>query len=323
VAYTFLLPQGWKNESSFHWAGQSFVANLKATSPDGAYFVDKLEPMNMQYSSGSGQQSHGIQFNKATDFLEAIVHKGQETGQSSNVRILEETNSDLPLTREQLLLANSPQTGGMFRNQFHQNGFLKVSYLHNGVQTISVMGATVAGTNQGSHMQLGFGSTARQYSNMIGAYVIQQATQIVYPENPSSQRMDEAKLVAGSDRMGDAFCLYCAKLALAMAVGSREATERELKEFTENMREEGVKRQEQFREQMAAKDATTHDFCNYLLDQQDYHLQGGIVTLPTSYNGWYDPVSSTLLVSADPHYVPSGAGMQTYEQLQKVRPNQD
>ena len=251
VAYSFLLPKGWQNGSSFHWAGKSYVANLKATSPDGAYFVDKLEPMSMQYTSGSGQQSQGVQINKATDFLEAIVRKGQETGQSSNVKILEETNSDLPLTREQLLIANMPQTGGMFRKQFNQNGFLKVSYQHNGTQTISEMGATVA-RHQPRIAYADWIWVDRSAVLEHGRHLCHSQGDPNCVPGKSKCRADgvKRKWWRGATAIGDAFGLYCAKLALAMAIGAREATQRELEQFTENMREEGAKRQQQFRDQM-------------------------------------------------------------------------
>lgn len=56
--------------------------------------------------------TEGFQIEKATDFLKAVMRQMEQAGNASNVRIIDEVNSDLPLTAMQNLLEGSRMIGG-------------------------------------------------------------------------------------------------------------------------------------------------------------------------------------------------------------------
>jgi hypothetical protein len=72
---------------------------------------------------------------------------------------------------------------------------------------------------------------------------------------------------------------------------------------------------------MAAKDESTHQFCNYISDQQDFKPRSGpIVTLPSTYaHSWADGKGNYFLTD-DPTFDPRGLGTGNWEKLEKATP---
>jgi hypothetical protein len=75
-----------------------------------------------------------------------------------------------------------------------------------------------------------------------------------------------------------------------------------------------------FREQMAAKDASTHAFCNYILDQEDYQAPGGgpVVTLPDTYRHVWGDGNGNYFLSDDPTVDLRGVGGGNWQPMSKA-----
>jgi hypothetical protein len=111
------------------------------------------------------------------------------------------------------------------------------------------------------------------------------------------------------------FHAYWVKLTTHAAKVQLGANQAELKASNANWHERSMAN---FRAQMDAKSAATHDFCNVAANQQDYQLGNAIVTLPLDYKGWWDPHAGVLMIDDDPQFVPSGAGTQNYQELHRA-----
>jgi len=316
VAFTYFVPTGWKPDNSFKWTGNTYFAEYSASTPDRQYQVTHLEPLNINYSSSTGTAATGIRIEKATDFLQAVMHQMEQAGNASNVTVLDEINNDLPLTETQNLLAGSRMIGGMSQHQFRQAGYLKVKFIRNGVEEVASLGTTVAGSTMGNDMAVG---TSR-FKSMQGSYVAGPTVLVVNPTKPAPSKMKEAQIVASSARMTPKFLSYCMRLVLAISSAQLHATEEQGKRLREQMAEQAAKRMDDFKAGMALRDAQTHDFCNYLLDRQDYKAQdGSIVTIPTTYDHPWENGQGQFVLTDDPTFDPHGLGPGDWKPMSKSR----
>ncbi len=310
VAFTFLVPTGWTPHSLFNWdKNGSFFANLSASSPDKHTSADVLEPCVLTYGWMNKIAPKGIRIDHATDFLHALVSQMQTQQGVTNVETVEEVNQDLPLTDFQKKAATTNWGPMHKRSYLHETGFLKVTFQRDGVEETANLGTTVTGMMQVIQIPNSPGPTTISQTNQVGPTVV-----IVTESHASLAKIREAQIVASSMHMTPQFLDYWRKMTTAMAEAYLRGTAAALKENNDTWHGRAMA---SFRDQMAAKDANTHDFCNYLLDQQDYRAPGGgTVTLPT-YIKAYTNSNGEYLISDNPQFVPSGAGSQVWEQLVK------
>jgi hypothetical protein len=319
VAFTYFVPDGWEGKNSLVWNGNTYVADLIASTPDKLYTVDQLEPISMNYSASSGTQAKGIRMTHATDFLHALVNRMQQQGGAKNVRVLEDVNQELPLADWQKLLQQNRMIGGMSQATFRESGFMKFTFDRNGVVETATVGTTVAGNLLSNNMALGFGPTQRQFSSETGSYVVGPTMLVVVPSQASAQKVKETQIVASSARITPKFLDYCANLALQMARASEKMTEERGRQLREDMEKQTTRLMSDFKARMAARDANVHDFCNYLLDQQDYHApDGNIVTLPNNYNHAWANNQGVYILTDDHTFDPRGTDGTTWQEMPKA-----
>jgi hypothetical protein len=108
-----------------------------------------------------------------------------------------------------------------------------------------------------------------------------------------------------------------------MSTANLKATEERGRELRKEMAEQGEKRMEELKQKWAQNDANTHDFCNFLLDQQDYHdPSGSIVTLPNAYSHAWANGDGDYLRSSDPTFDPRGSGGGDWQEMKKAEHGQ-
>jgi hypothetical protein len=104
-----------------------------------------------------------------------------------------------------------------------------------------------------------------------------------------------------------------------MANSSRQATAQRIKQMQIDFEENREKQMANFKEQMAQRDDFTHDFCNYLSDQQDFKSSNGtVVTIPTAYDHAWSNGQGGYYLTNDPTFDPKGTDFSTWEQMQKT-----
>lgn len=314
VAFTYLVPKGWQTTSSLNWNQQGlFVGNMTSHSADNKYSVDMLTPLNMVFSTYSGGRQTGVQLRHATDFLEYVMHLLEQRGKITNVRFVDKVNTELPLVAAQQVMANTLKTPGTQSSFYHEQGFAKVECDINGVHEVALLGTTVIADRQAS--DYGGGRFGSHFTSQFETYVVGPTLKIVMPEETSPTRIKEAQVAASSFRITPKFALFIAKLALERSKAALAETEREGKMRQLASEAERENRMDSFRKQMATKDANTHDFCNYLLDQQEFQAKNGdVLQAPTSYRYAYTNNAGDYLLSNSPTL---GPGMNEWEQLQK------
>lgn len=204
----------------------------------------------------------------------------------------------------------------MSQHQFRQAGYLKVRFTRNGIEEVGSLGTTVAVTNLVNDMAVGAG----RFRSVQSTYVAGPTVVVVTPTSPSETKVKEAQIVASSARMTPKFLSYWSQLALAIARSHFRVTEEQGKRLRQQMAEQGEKQMEDFKERMSLRDTQTHEFCNYLLDRQDYKAQdGSVVTIPTSYNSPWENGQGQYVFSDDPHFDPSTLGPGNWQQMAKFR----
>jgi hypothetical protein len=315
IAFTYLVPEGWKSTSSLNWNQGSFTEDFTAKTADGLYSVEQMQPYNMTYVANNGQATQGFRLTKAVDYLHWVISGLQQKGLANNVRILDEQNADAPLTEVEKNLPNQlPSIGGMRQGQFNQTAFIKVSFVRNGQEMIGNLGTTVFARLLTNNMQLGIGSTARAYSTETDTYVVGPTLFVLTPSNPTAQKVKEGQVIADSCRMTPEFMLYCAKLALGISDAELTATSERGKQLIRQMQANRDQIKKNFDEQIERKDTFTHEFCNYLMDQQDYQDgAGNILTVPNTFGSNWSDGAGHVLVSDETNFVPGqgwGTGWQ-------------
>ncbi len=119
-----------------------------------------------------------------------------------------------------------------------------------------------------------------------GTYVVGPTLYVVAPSKPSPSRVKEAQIVASSIR-ADAAVHHDYIMKLVLLPVPSAALDASIERGKEMQREHQAWQQEsmaKFKSDMAAKDAHTHDFCNYLLDQRDFvDRDGSTVALPSNW----------------------------------------
>lgn len=316
VAFTYLVPKGWQNKTVFSWNNNNtYTAEMGATTPDQHYIVDQLEAVNIVYTSSNGKVTQGLRITHATDFLAALVGRMQQKGGMTNIKVVDQYNKSLPLTDTQQLEANSRMIGGMSQNTFHETGYLKITFEQNGVQEAAELGTTVAGNLLTNNLVNGIGRTATRFTTENGTYVVGPTLYIVEPSKPSAARIQEAKVIASSVRCNPQFAAYCVKLALQMANNARLVTAEKIKQMQRDFEDNREKLMANFKEQMAERDDFTHDFCNYISNQQDFKSSNGtVVTIPNDYDHAWSNGQGGVYVSKDPTFNPGG----DWESMQKT-----
>jgi len=322
TAYTYFVPTGWEAKSSMNWNGNTYVADFTATTPDNQYMVEQLMPLNMQFVNSNGKILQGIRILKAIDYLHAMVNGLQQNGKINNVKVIEEDNEDAPLTEQEKNFPKPlPSIGAMVQTQFNQTAFMKFSFERNGQQLTGSMGTTVFGNFLSNNMQLGYGPTASHFLSENGTYVIGPTLLVMSPASPSEAKVHEAQIIASSAQMTPDFQLYSAKLALAISNAGLVATEERGKELIKQMREQTQQIHDNFMDKMAQKDADTREFCNYILDKQDYaDHSGNVVTLPSAYNHSWSDGNGNYILNDDPTFDPKkDLGKLGYQEMEKTK----
>lgn len=321
TAFTYFLPTGWESKSSMTWNGPTYIADFTANTPDNQYMVEQVQPFNLVYVNSNGKILQGFRIAKGIDYLHGLLNGLMQKGTLTNVRVLQEYNEDAPLTEvEKSLPKPLPSNGNMVQNTFNQTAFMKISFEKDGHQLVGSIGTTVYGTLLVNNMTLGNGRTARPFTNENGTYVVGPTLLVVTPPTPSAAKVKEAQIVASSGQMTPKFLQYCVQQALAMSNASLQATEERGKELIKQMREQTAEIKDNFEARMAQKDADTHEFCNYLLDQQDYKdSSGNVVTLPSAYTHSWTNGNGEYILNDDPTFDPKGIDFSTWQQLEKTK----
>jgi hypothetical protein len=315
TAFSFLVPSGWKSETSFHWNGNTYTARFAGMTPDKLYIVDRLEPISMSFNMSTGTGAKGTRLTKATDFLHPVVQSLSREPGVGNVRLVEEDNADLPLSDNQKLMQNSRQIGGMSQRLYRQHGFLRVSFERNGAPETAGMETTVEAYCSGNNMRVGQGQFISENDN----YVVGPTLSIATPTSPDAAKVKEAQIIVNSAQMSPQFGLYCARLAAEMAHISFEATSAQGKRLIQQIRDHTDQIVEDFKARWDDRDKTVHDFCNYVSDQQDFKSADGTIhTLPAYYSHAWKNDQGQYVLTDSPTYDPRGTDSTTWEPLQKT-----
>lgn len=313
TAFRFLVPEGWKANTSFRWippSNTAFACDLSVSTPDLHSMVDCVEHMVMTYMSGFGSQpGKGVLIQKATDMLRYRAGKLTTALKGvSDVSIVDEENTELPPDIAQQMGMRLGSGDSMHSRTFlHQAGYLKVRFKIGETVMTAELGTQVFGETSVVRIPGQSRPSSMSQVNRVGPTVT-----IMLESNASEVRKTEAKIIASSFQMTPEFQAYWVKLtthAGKVVLGENRA---ELEASNSNWHERSMAN---FRKQMDAKSATTHDFCNMAANQQDYKMGDAIVTLPNDYKGWWDPHAGVLMIGADPKFVPSGAGTQNFQEL--------
>ncbi len=207
----------------------------------------------------------------------------------------------------------------MSQNIFHETGYLKITFEQDGMDETAELGTTVAGDLLTNNLVNGIGPTATRSTTETGTYVVGPTLYIVEPTKPSAAKVKEAKIVASSVRFTPQFATYCVKLALAMAKSQVKITSEKGKQMIRDFEQNREKQMANFKEQMAQRDDFTHDFCNYLSDQQDFRTSNGtVVTMPTSYGNAWSNGQGGIFISDDPNDSPQGIGSVSWEKMARA-----
>jgi hypothetical protein len=316
-AFSFLVPSGWKSETSFHWNGNTYVARLTAMTPNKAYLVDRLEPINMSYNAASGTTATGTRLTKATDFLRLVVQSMPSQPGVGNIRVVEEQNIDLPLSENQKRMQSLRQIGGMSQRLFREQGFLRVSFDRDGTQETAGIETTVEAYCSGNNMALG--GSGGQFSSENDSYVVGPTLSIATPISTDPEKVKEAQIVANTAQMSPQFGLFCAKLAAQMAHTAFDITSAEGKRLIQQIRDHTDQIVEDFKSRWEDRDKTVHDFCNYVTDQQDFKSADGTInTLPAYYSYAWKNDQGQFVLTDNPTFDPRGTDNTTWESLQKT-----
>lgn len=290
VAFTYLIPNGWVAAPTLAWNSDiSLFGEFQAHTKDLKYYVDQVEPFNMSYSSLPGGPHQGFRIVHATDFLKVLLRQVESKGLASNVKIIDEKNSEIPLT------AQEKQLYGMARNMsgstdiISEAGFLEVSFQKGSEHGIATFATIVKGTLSSS--------PAFQGRYETGNYVIGPTMFVLRPTQVTSQRAAEIRILEASLRMTPQFTLYLLKLETAHSQGAIRAIHNEERQEQSEWRARSMSR---FKAQMASKDAHTREFCDYISDQQEYVGAGGRqATLPANYiRAWADNSGDYILTNS-------------------------
>ncbi|HWD38307.1 MAG TPA: hypothetical protein VG944_05625 [Fimbriimonas sp.] len=147
------------------------------------------------------------------------------------------------------------------------------------------------------------------------------ACAVAMPAEPDPERAKEAKIVASSARITPKFQSFAIQLALELSEESLHANQERIQQ--ENLRAEERRAQSmaEFRHRMEVKDDNTRQFCNYVLDRQDYvRPNGSIVTLPSEYNHSWVNEAGEYILNSDPTFDPKGSGSGGWTELEKYVP---
>ncbi|MHB8638114.1 MAG: hypothetical protein ACYC96_16780 [Fimbriimonadaceae bacterium] len=314
IAYTYFVPDGWQSENYLKWGKyDDFTATLTATTADKRYAVNQIEPLLVSYMSFRNS-TRGLRIIHATDFLHVIVAQIEQQFKATDIKVIEELNEPLPLTAMQER-AQSMNWGPMqTRNQLHESGYLKVSFSLNGKPETAALGTTVSGTNTRMHAL----NNVNETTSESGVYRVGPTMVVANPSAPSALMVKEMQIVASSMKPTPKFAAFCRKLTASLAKAQLNINKAAFKASNTNWHERSMAA---FRGQMAGKDANTHQFCNYILDQQDYRAQGGkTVTLPTAYNHSWSDGKGGYVLSGDPTLDPRGYGGGNWKQMFKATP---
>ncbi len=322
TAYTYFVPSGWQSKSSLNWNTQiTYIADFTANTPDGQYLVEQVQPLNMQYVNSNGKILQGFRITKAIDYLHGLISALEQKGTVSNVKVVQEYNEDAPLTEfEKNMPKPLPSIGGMVQTTFNQTAFMKISFEKDGHQLVGSVGTTVYGYLLVNNMKMGIGPTARMWLSENGTYVVGPTLLIVTPPTPDPAKVKEAQIVSSSGRITPKFGQFCAQLALAKSQADLQASAERGRQFIQQMRQQTAQIKENFEARMAQKDADTHAFCNYILDQQDYtDHSGNVVTLPSAYTHSWTNGNGEYILNDNPTFDPKGIGLNTWQQLEKTK----
>ena len=306
VAYTYLLPQGWHDSSKMKWTGQLPGADLKAQSADGTYMVDRVDPFNIMYSGGTGIPTTGLHIDGAVDFLHKMIDQMQQKGIWTNVQVVDESSHPLPLTSMQQFSQQHP-FANTTASYIHESGFVKVTFEKNGKPESSSIGTVITGQTSRMDTPMPYGGTAFVRDN--GGWTIGPTVVVMTSANPSPAKVKETQIAVSTMKSTPAWNEKCAEISLQISQQGLARTQANGVALREKFARDGEQRMSNFKAQMAGKDANTHDFCNYILDQQDYKdPSGNTVTLPSSYKYAYANNQGQYFVSDDAGFDARGTG---------------
>jgi hypothetical protein len=313
VAFTYFVPEGWVAHSAAGWTNPGqFGANLSASTPDKKYSADQLERAIMSYSHNSAGTNKGIRIEHATDFLRAFLEQVKRQYNVSDVNIVDEANEPMPLTDMEKDQASRNWGPMQTRSVVHEAGFIKATFDYNGQEETVFIGTTVAGTNSRMH-QL---NNPNNELSMSGVFAVGPTTCLVAPSNPSAQKMKELEIAASSFRETPQFLEYWREVNTKLAAAQLGANAAALQYKNATWHERSMAA---FRDQMAAKDANTHQFCNYIQNQQDYKTRTGeTVALPASYKHVWGDQNGNFLLNDDPTVDLRGYGSGDWKALERA-----
>lgn len=300
VCYTYLLPQGWQASDKIHWSGRLPNIDLRAQSADGTYMVDRVDPFNMAYSGGTNMPTKGLHIDGALGFLHLFVDQMQQKGIWTNVQVVDESSRQLPLTAMQQSSQQTPypNTTATFT---HESGFIKVTFEKNGKQESSSIGTVIIGRTSHMEQRMPYGGST--FVRDFDGWTVGPTIVVMTSPNPSPAKVKETQIVLSTMRTTPAWNLHCAEISLQIAQQGLARTQANGVALRHQFEQDGERRMANFKAQMAGKDANTHDFCNYILDQQDYKDQSGnTVTLPSSYKYAYANQQGQYLVTDEPGF---------------------
>jgi len=314
TAFTYFVPDGWTAHHSMRWGNaDSFVANLSASTADKHYSVSQLQPMVVTYMAMRAIAPKGIRIAHATDFLHALVDQLKRQYNLQEVNVVDEVNEPLPLTQFQESAARTNWGPMQTRAPLHESGFMQVTFELNGEEETADLGTTVVGTNVRMHAL----NNENEVTSESGVYRAGPSMVIIAPSNPAGARIREARIIASTMRETPQFLAYHRKLTTALAKAQLQANAAELEANNADWHERSMAN---FKGQMAAKDSNTHEFCNYILDQQDYKTKSGpTVTLPTAFDHAWSNANGEYLLSDNPAFDPRGYGSGGWERLEKTK----
>jgi hypothetical protein len=249
-----------------------------------------------------------------TDFLKYLINQVTQKLNARDLEVVEEIDQPIPADQLGQFAGRSRSDVMTTTTGVNETGFLQVKFDLDGVPMAGSLGTTVRGSFSAKHMP----NRPDQVVVESGTFGVGPTTVLISPAQADPKKAKEMQLIASSMTMTPRFLNYWRALTAKLAgvvIGANAAGQK----YADSTFHDRV--MAQFRGDMAMKDAYTHQFCNYIQDQQDYKdSRGQVVSLPASYKHVWDDGQGNYLLTDDPTTDPRGYGSGKWEPLEKAKP---
>ncbi|HWD39713.1 MAG TPA: hypothetical protein VG944_12755 [Fimbriimonas sp.] len=298
LGLTYLAPKGWITNDRIDWNFQRrlapMICYLDCKSSDSAMEVFYTNSYGSRYSRNfDGSMTGQAPPEKPSDIL-----IGQFQRTHPGIRFDVVSQEDKPVK------SIFPEMASTGAQSVGFNSSVKLRFDHNGVPSLFKAQLRFDGSQSAS---MGLNGS----SSYNGIWLIQDGMSVVGPESKFPEAMRIAGVVFSSRRLDPHFFQAYADAAEAIIKQGAQETADYVSSIRQKMAESyqsGLRedRQRDFKQQMAAKDQHSRDFCDYLLDRERYTDGQTEFILPSGYNRAISNGAGTYVVTNDASYKPTG-----------------